>query len=549
MQSILIVEDEERYQNLYRRIFQRLNVHAGCCFFAEDFEKGLAWVKQNADQLQVALIDLKIPRDSNALMQAAMEAETQCAPQLGFELVRAIRQQNRNCDVVIISNYTDERPERKILASLRTEGIWVDSVLHKQRDLDMENQGGIDLLRSYVEPVEDALGLLESQGIYARHPRLEKIVRRISHIFRSLPNQWPMPAMLFHGSPGAGKNGWARAAACLKAGLNQESVFEEESLGSFPEQVLGDLVGAKLYGTRAYDNRNEAGLFEKASRYLGQNANALATANFVPDFQRSGVAFLDELDSAPAGFIDSLLNVMSEGQVKTVGLRSTRIKIGCSLIFASIQGTSLLENGSASQYERGAQALEAFFNRILPNHILEIPDLQDLGIDFARNFLSFKAGGGLAIQPAADDLLLEGIASGRLNMRKLARIVLPGHGQARRLTYNEVQKVFGVFDRRKKVSTVSMLADPVVSAALQNEARVWLDGLEAAAQKVVEEGGRVSRKELARFFVSPKSGKSISGQRISQVLGSERLAPAFSCLLSFEQAGWPLMRQLLKRFY
>lgn len=551
MQSILIVEDEERYQNLYKRIFRYLNVPPERCFFADDFETALRWVQNNANLLQVALIDLKFPKSSNDLMRAAMEEEdSQFPPNLGFDLIRAIRDRNRDCEVVIISNYTDERPERKILAKLRAEGVWVDSVLHKQHDLDMENQGGIDLLRSYVEPIDEALALLELQGIYARHPRLQKIVRRISHVYRNLPAHWPMPAMLFYGSPGAGKNGWARAAACLKAGLNREAIFEEESLGSFPDQIIGDTVGAKLFGARSYNGVDAAGLFEKATRYGNHNPNTLANGNSVPDLQHSGVAFLDELDSAPAGLIDALLNTMSEGQVKTVGVRSTRIKIGCSLIFASIQGTSLLENGHANQYERGAQALEAFFNRILPNHILAIPDLRELGVEFARNFLGFKAGGELSIQPMADDLLVEGVETGRLNMRKLARISVPQRGQARRrLLYDEVQKVFGIVDRKVNLPVSQAVPLSSVAPLLLDEARLWLDGLEAAAQKVAAEGRRVSRKELARIFVSPKTGKAISGQRISQVLGSERLARAFSCLLSSDQGEWPLMRQMLKRLY
>ena len=510
MSRILIVEDEEQYRDLYESIFRKLNVPADRCHFSDDYDSAFKWVERNAHELQVALVDLKIPQNQNELLQAAVQERPEELVPRGFDLIRAIRKKNRDCEVVIISNYTDERPERKILASLREEGVWVDSVLHKQKDLDMENMGGIDLLRSYVEPVNDVMDLLAENGIYACHPRLEKIVRRLSHIYRNLPEHWPMPSLLLHGHPGAGKNGWAKAAACIKAGSQNEVVFEEESLGTFTDPSAGDSVGAKLFGARLHNNVNAAGLFEKATLYSGQQRDRLATESSIPDYLSSGVAFLDELDSAPTGLIDNLLYAMSEGQVKTVGLKSTRVRIGCSLIFASIQGTSLLHNEKIGQYERGEKALVAFFNRILPNHIIEIPDLQDLGIKFARNYLSFKAGGDLSIQPAADDLLVEGVESGVLNMRKLTRINVPNAG---RLTYDDVQRVFGVFERQPASLSVPRSMITGFSEKMLGEAKDILNALEDAAEKVLKDGKKITKGALSEHFVSPSTDKKVSPQR------------------------------------
>jgi hypothetical protein len=281
-------------------------------------------------------------------------------------------------------------------------------------------------------------------------------------------------------------------------------------------------------------------LFERATRYR-ERQSSLAQPQDSPNYGQSGVAFLDELDSAPHGVIDSLLNVMSEGVVQTRGVGPQQIQIGCAIVFASIKGEDLLLDEQTLQ--RGSGALSAFFERIPNRNRIRLPSLKELGMLFALKFLSFKAGREIVLQPAAADLLEEGIKGGNINIRELAMMRIP---KSFRVTYQEVKDVFD--DQPGTTSGVSQhgglqSAPPNIETA---QAWAWLDAIQSACTKILTSGERLSKESVGRNLISPKSGKSgVSPQRISQIFNSEDFSTTLHQLLENHSDRWPDVKEII----
>jgi hypothetical protein len=232
---------------------------------------------------------------------------------------------------------------------------------------------------------------------------------------------------------------------------------------------------------------------------------------------------------------------MSEGFVQTRGVGVQQLRIGCAMAFASIKGEELLTEEQGLQ--RGSGALSAFFERIPNRNRIRLPSLKELGMRFAVNFLSFKAGRQILLQPAAEDLLAEGILAGNINIRELSQMRIPN---SFRVTYQEVNEVFDYQPGLKNGGVQAVVFQGALPSMETAEAWAWLEALQAACTKVLASGEKLSKKAVGRNLISPKSGKSgVSPQRISQILKREGLGNIMHQLLEIHTDLWPDVRGII----
>jgi len=497
MPRVLIVEDDPKRLDFVRVSLQRSNailerelagrglaypsVDPSDILTARDLETALAHLREEPF-VDLVILDLQIPRSPGASLPD---------PEIlyGFEVLEYVRSELQSAiPVVILSVNVDPESWERSHGLRQHKQVLDERRIYPADDLLLKEPGrgggggyGVDsdllqrkLVSFLIDLSEEDERLLNANEIIVPRPgtKMRNVLRQLKrYACSALPDQ-PRADVLLLGENGVGKTTYALAYHLLRSRQTGRRLgFEHLDLGSL--DFAGSAPNIALFGASNFDGAWSLGAFARNTFYRrggndqlypGQVIEAAGeeivipgvlsrtlypTSEDVPDFDRSGTLFLDEVVNVGENIQALLLQALSyntkDRHVYTTGHAPRRLRVGPTVISATAQ--KIATEGDPANAPLGAKVwrgLSDYRFRIDQRRVV-IPPLRerrDEILPLLRRLVRLRTGQpNIVIEPDVAEMLNERLELYN-NVADLQRIADQVEPQEPSVSWRHVRPLF-----------------------------------------------------------------------------------------------------------
>lgn len=338
MADVLVIDDQDRYTDLCRRVMPEHDYHGP----ARSWDEAKVLLKKHARRVDVVLLDVHFDIPPEALLGLAEGANEraieQCRRQQGLLILEELRRGHPELPVVLMTAREDlalEGPAEELEAQEYTYFLDDDYV-------------DAHALRAQIEGIVRAGRGREREGViyWGRGMKMRQTRAQLQTLARGrLP-------IILRGATGTGKSLIARHFVHKHSG--RRGRFVTIDLSTLPRDLMSAHLFGSMRGSYTGSVADRKGAFEEAD---------------------GGTLFLDEVGNLSEEAQKMLLTVLQEGTVTRIGDVRER-KVDVKLVVATNEDLPVMV--------REGRFRSDLYMRLNPACTVELPPLADRQVDLGR---------------------------------------------------------------------------------------------------------------------------------------------------------------------